>query len=93
MQTTPVCTALVQQASIQLQSNRKCVHLYHVTLQQLLLLLQVALRAILLRPRSVRALVLTAPAVLNPLDARFSMGRDNGARYVYSHDNNHYDVF
>ncbi|CAM9762371.1 unnamed protein product [Chrysoparadoxa australica] len=43
---------------------------------------QVALRASLLRPNSVRAMVLTAPAILNPLDSRFSMGKpDNGLSF------------
>ncbi|CAM9603067.1 unnamed protein product, partial [Hapterophycus canaliculatus] len=40
---------------------------------------QVALRAARARPSMVRALVLTAPAVLNPLDSKFVMGRDPNA--------------
>lgn len=40
---------------------------------------QVALRAARARPGTVRALVLVAPAVLNPLDSKFVMGRDPNA--------------
>lgn len=40
---------------------------------------QVALRAARTRPDMVRAMVLTAPAVLNPLDSKFVMGRDPSA--------------
>lgn len=40
---------------------------------------QVALRAARARPETVRALVLVAPAVLNPLDNKFVMGRDPNA--------------
>ena len=40
---------------------------------------QVALRAVRSRPRMVRALVLVSPAVLNPLDSKFVMGRDPNA--------------
>lgn len=38
-----------------------------------------ALRAARTRPDMVRAMVLVAPAVLNPLDAKFVMGRDPSA--------------
>ncbi|CAM9906534.1 unnamed protein product, partial [Ectocarpus fasciculatus] len=40
---------------------------------------QVALRAARSRPGMVRAMVLVAPAVLNPLDSKFVMGRDPNA--------------
>ncbi|CAN0071809.1 unnamed protein product [Ascophyllum nodosum] len=40
---------------------------------------QVALRAARTRPDMIRAMVLVAPAVLNPLDSRFVMGRDPNA--------------
>lgn len=40
---------------------------------------QVALRAARTRPRMVRAMILVAPAVLNPLDNKFVMGRDPNA--------------
>ena len=40
---------------------------------------QVALRAVRSRPGMVRALVLVSPAVLNPLDSKFVMGRDPNA--------------
>lgn len=40
---------------------------------------QVALRAARARPGMVRAMVLVAPAVLNPLDSKFVMGRDPDA--------------
>lgn len=40
---------------------------------------QVALRAARSRPDMVRAMVLVAPAVLNPLDGKFVMGRDPNA--------------
>lgn len=40
---------------------------------------QVALRAARARPGTVRALALVAPAVLNPLDSKFVMGRDPNA--------------
>ncbi|CAM9947271.1 unnamed protein product, partial [Ectocarpus sp. 8 AP-2014] len=40
---------------------------------------QVALRAARSRPGMIRAMVLVAPAVLNPLDSKFVMGRDPNA--------------
>lgn len=40
---------------------------------------QVALRAVRSRPSMIRALVLVSPAVLNPLDSKFVMGRDPNA--------------
>ncbi|CAM9590472.1 unnamed protein product, partial [Laminaria digitata] len=40
---------------------------------------QVALRAVRSRPDMIRALVLVSPAVLNPLDSKFVMGRDPNA--------------
>lgn len=40
---------------------------------------KVALRAARARPGTIRAMILAAPAVLNPLDAKFVMGRDPSA--------------